>query len=287
MADTEKINTWEDITIQPQDNLGNEDTNIENWEQWSDRDQKAIKNLIEKYKTPEELAKAKRETDKKMSEIIAEKKVLEKILKDEKTKSLKKWNKTDLLEAYSDDPELADEVSKELFWKNVVELVEDYNDYDIIENQDDWRQFIAMTDVDKIVEMKMKKILASQKKEELENTKTKKKEEKINSFIEEKWVDAEDFAKYVEEYEMLWDIDKVLKTAYAAYFSDNYEDNDKISRMKEKAASNMTWNSKKSNWNNLSYTDEDLVIAKYAKMSIEKYMAFKNEQAKKWNPLYL
>ena len=286
MADT-KENTEITNDSVTSENLSTENEDISNDVDWKvDKEQTAIQNLIKKYWTPEELAKAKRESDKKISEIIAEKKAIEKMLQDEKVKSLKKsQNKKDLLDAYSEDPELADKVALELFWKSVVDLDEDLWDYNVIED-DQWNQFMDLKEVDKLVEMKMKKLLASQKKEEIEKTNIKTKEEKIASFIDEKWVDSEEFMSYVSEFEALWDIDKVLKAAYASYFSDIYEDNDKITKMKEKAAKSMVSVSKKWTWDSLSYTEEDLAIAKFAKMSIEKYMAFKNEQAKKWKALY-
>lgn len=285
MADKNIVNVWDDINdnIEPQENLDldNSDKNEE-----LDKDSKAIKNIIEKYKTPEELAKAKRETDKMMSQVISEKRALEKLLKDEKEKKLKQlWDKNAILEAYWEDPEVADKVAQELFWKNAVDLDEDYGDYKIIED-DSWNQFIDMKDVEKLIDLKMKKMSASTKKEQIEIEKTKTKEEKINSFIEEKWIDFEEFSSYIEEFLELWDIDKVLKAAYGAYFNDIYEDNDKISKMKEKAATKMVWQSKKSNWDNLSYTEDDIKAAKYANMSIENYVKFKNEQIKKWNLLY-
>lgn len=259
-----------------------ETTVVETHEEGNQEENEKIKNILEQFKTPEELAKAKQSSDVQYSKLLAEKKALEELYKKQKAEMVKKIAQKDknaLLDMYSEDPDTVDEVSQELFGKWVDEL--EYEAWVEYTEWEDWERYLKADQIDKLVEAKLKKMLAIKTKEDSESKKKETVTSAISTFKADNEIDDESFDAILSDLMPEWIKDaekakKYLDIAYKAWAYENAEANDAVSKQKQKAAWSMQWWKKVSGaW--IKYTEEDVFVAKIAWMKLEEYLALKEK----------
>lgn len=278
--------------LQNQEVIIESENNQDNKELIVKIEDESIKNMLSQYKSQEELAKAKINTDKEYSKLKSEKLAYEeitsqKIFNSEKRNVMK--DKSYLLDVILEDTNMAEKISKEVFWKTLDEVLDEI-EIDELWKQD-WQndQLLTKEKLDELVEFKANKLLAEKQLKLNKNNDYKKIESSLNDFIKDKWFEtwSEEEKTFISIYEDLieWkdktltNVEKMLKISFNSFIQDNSEYNKNLKDKKDNLK-NSPWllTIKGNNGNDITYTEEDLNIAKRVGMKIEKYIEMKKYQ---------